>query len=296
MHRTLVSVLLLLVATAVYGLDRPPTEWTGIPDIYSLPSSTPDRRGTEVQPFVVDQSQEALRREEAEQAEHASNERWMTIATIVLAVFTVALWLANVWLVLESRRVSARQGQDTRDAIREATRSANAMQDVANATKNNALLMQNMWRQQMRAYLAVDLGSAIYQDEHHVFEAMPVLTNFGLTPARKVCFRLMVDILDGSQAGFVPPPVGELKVNDATMAPRQVRTIRQMLDRRVPDEEVEPIMTGATRRLFGWGRVTYEDIFGDTHETRFCVSYNFTKAPNNVFVSGAYASSYNDST
>jgi hypothetical protein len=149
---------------------------------------------------------------------------------------------------------------------------------------------------QMRAYLAVDVGSATYQDEHHVFEAMPVLTNFGLTPARKVSFRVMADILDGSRPGLVPPLVDELIINDATIAPRQVRSIRRMMERRVPDEEVEPIMRGATRRLFGWGRVTYEDVYGETHETRFCISYNFTRTPDNVLVGGAFAASHNDST
>jgi hypothetical protein len=298
MHKTLVSVLLLLVATAVYGFDRPPTEWTGIPDIYSLPSSTPDRRGTEVQPFVVDQSQDALRREEAAQAEHASNERWMTIATVVLAVFTVALWLANVWLVLESRRVSARQARDTKDAIKEATRSADAMNEVATATRNNATLMQGMLHKQMRAYLSVDIGTATYQTDALRFEALPLIANYGLTPARNVCFKVMVDILDGSQPTVEPSfaDVGDLIINDVGIAPRQSFTIRGLLPTRVPGEDVDQIMLGASHRLFAWGKVTYDDVYGGSWETNFCISYWFPKVGDSIKVFGNFYHRHNNAT
>jgi predicted solute-binding protein len=72
------------------------------------------------------------------------------------------LWVANIWLILLTRSVSKQQAKDTRDAIAESKRSADAMKDVAIATKDNAASMQAMFRKQMLAYISVDIGSATY--------------------------------------------------------------------------------------------------------------------------------------
>ena len=46
---------------------------------------------------------------------------------------------------------------------------------------------------------------------------------------------------------------------------------------RFPDAEVPGIMEGTTRRLFSWGKVKYEDVWGDAWETNFCFNYTFYK-------------------
>jgi len=56
-------------------------------------------------------------REAVEQAAHAFNEQIMMLSTVLLTLFTGALWLVNIWLIRDARRVSNRQADDTRRAI-----------------------------------------------------------------------------------------------------------------------------------------------------------------------------------
>ncbi len=253
--------------------------------------------GTNSRPFIVERSVATRAQELAAERERESVERWTTGATVLLAIFTALLWVANIWLVLESRRVSRRQAQDTRDTINVGRESAAAMQQVAEATRNNAALVQDMMQKQMRAYLNVDLGTAIYQDDRNIFEAKPLITNFGLTPARNVRFRIHADVLDGTATDFRVPPVGELLTGDATMSPRQTRSISGYIGRRLPDAEVEEVKSGLKRRLHGWGRIAYEDVFGKQHDTLFCVSYYFFEdQQGQMRVDGSFPPTHNSST
>jgi hypothetical protein len=270
-------------------------ELPAVPDVYSSPTVKQDRRGTENQPIVVTKPPAELRHEEIADSQHATNELRTTISTIVLAAFTVALTIVNILLIRDGRRVSARQAADTSRSIDEARRSADAMHDVAEATRNNAVLLSGMLSKQMRAYLTVEIGSALYQDEHLRFEARPVLTNNGLTPARNVCFRVMADILEGTNAP--PAPVIEdLLVNDMGLAPRQQVTIGRVVANRILDAEVADVMAGTTRRLHAWGRVTYDDVFGGHWETKFYFTYYFPKMKDGYGVRGLFSTSHNNAT
>jgi hypothetical protein len=287
MRKTILAVLLMGIAAAVAHkvakADQPQ-----IPDVYAAQSAEPDRRGTAQQPLVIAQ-QPADR-------EHVRNERETAWSTIGLAILTGLLFLANLWLILEAKRVSTRQADDTQRSLTEQAKSATAMRDVADATKNNSITMQTMFHKQMRAYLTVEIGGALYQDEHLRFEAKPVLTNNGLTPARKVCFRVMADILDGGNAPATPPPIEDLLVNDMGLAPRQQVTLSRVVANRIPDNEVADVMAGTTRRLHAWGRVTYDDVFGGSWETKFYFSYYFPKRDKGYGVSGNFSTSHNNAT
>jgi hypothetical protein len=291
-----VLIVAVTIAALVANRAHAEDESVAVLNVSPIGLPAPDRRGTEQRPLVIDKTVDAVKRETADQAEHAYNERVTTWSTVILAGVTFALFAANIWLIGDSRRVSNRQAKDTRDAIAEQTRSADAMRDVAEATKNNATLMSGMLSKQMRAYIAVELGTAVYQDKRLVFEAIPTITNNGLTPARNVCFGIFADILDGSKGDPAIPDLGELIVNDMGLMPRQQLTIRAIVPRRIPDEEVADVMKGYTRRLFTWGLVTYDDVFGGHWETRFCMSYAFPLVENELKVSGAYTHSHNIAT
>jgi hypothetical protein len=257
-------------------------------------STTPSlaQPGTEQRPFVVDTTEGAIRREEEVQAEHTRNERVTTWSTVILAVFTAALWAANIWLIIDAKRVSTHQEKNTQAMLKEQARSADAMRDVADATENNATLMSGMFAKQMRAYLTVEIGGATYQDAHLRFEANPVLTNNGLTPARNVCFRVMADILEGIN-GPESPKIEDLIVNDMSLAPRQQVTLARVVANRIPDGEVADVMAGITRRLHAWGRVTYDDVYGGHWETKFYFTYFFPKAADGYLVRGVFSISHN---
>jgi hypothetical protein len=281
----LMIAILATIGYSVANADEPPA----IPDAYAVKSPEPDRRGTSLQPLVIQQPADL---------EHARNERETAWSSIGLAILTGLLFLANLWLISEGRRVSTRQALDTQRAIAEQTRAADEMHAVAEATKNNAVLMSGMLQKQMRAYISVEVGTAAFQNQHLRFEAMPTLTNNGLTPARNVCFKILSDILDGReiQHPLEFAEIGHLIINDMGMAPRQSLTIRRVVANRVPDGDVGDIMEGNSRRLFAWGKVTYDDVFGGSWETNFCLSYWFLKVGDEWKVFGNFYPKHNNST
>jgi hypothetical protein len=78
----------------------------------------------------------------------------------------------------------------------------------------------------------------------------------------------------------------------ATVAAHQSYTINTVVDDFVPDAEVAPIKVGDGRNLHVWGKITYEDIFGDTHTTKFGQWIIFVP-PNNQIL-GWYTPGQND--
>jgi hypothetical protein len=241
----------------------------------------------------------------ARSADHASSE-WLLVyctaalalTTIALALYTAKLYRATVGLGAEAKATGIAQSSRMERSITEANRAATAMEEVARATHNNAELMQGLFQKQMRAYLSVEFGTATYQDANWRFEAQPVITNNGLTPARNVSFKILADIVDGRAVNDVKfADIGELIVNDAGLAPRQQFTIRRVVNDRVPDGEVEAIMQGLERRLFAWGKVMYDDVYGGSWETNFCLNYTFYKVgEGDVRVSGFYFPKHNNAT
>ncbi len=221
----------------------------------------------------------------------------LALVTLVLAIFTAALWWATYRLGRDGRAVSERQAAETIRSLEIAASTTRTLQEVADATRNNTALLQPMLQKQMRAYVAVDLGQATYQDENLRFSANAVLTNTGLTPARDVSFSITAAILDLQQANTMEFPQGEARENDATLHPRQAFTVNAVVPDRYADADAAAIMRGEPRRLFVWGSVTYSDIYDEAHETQFCHSFIFFPAGDGKFgQSGFYHRRHNSST
>jgi hypothetical protein len=273
-----VTVKLVFSASLVAALPtmaQTPTDPPAAPDPISGSLATPDHRGTVREPLVVTKPSEELRRDEFDQQRHEGNEHDTAVATKILAFFTLALWIANIWLVIVTRRTAAEQATHTQQAIGEAKRSADAMRDVAEATKNNATLMSDMLSKQMRAYIQVNIGKSVAQRGDTVFGSWPEIVNVGLTPAKNVSYRLMADILDPRIVHAYPEPE-RVFTNDATLNPRQTFQIVATVNHRFDPEEVAAISKGVERRLFVWGTITYDDVFGGRgRETRFCHNFVF---------------------
>jgi hypothetical protein len=313
-----VAILMLLLSGGAQLADAAPpsptSTTTGIVPTkdgakVEEPTLEPDKRGTK-EPAVVELSPSSVVKVEAvdktaRRRDYSASDWWLAYCTgalasitAVLALYTFRLYRATVGLGRDAKRSGVEQSERTERSITQATRAAAAMEDVATATKNNALLMQTMLQKQMRAYVSVDIGSAAYQDANLRFEALPLLTNTGLTPARNVSFKVMGDIVDGRDQKSVEfPDVGEIYTNDASIAPRQSFTIHGLVKERVPDTEVETIMAGTSKRLFAWGKVTYDDVYGGSWETNFCLNYIFVKPTDGgVRVYGFYYPVHNSAT
>ena len=242
----------------------------------------------------------------AETSEHSHAAEWWIVdftgllvaATIGLMFYTARLWRETKTLSDRAESSAERQSKETQAAIREAARAADETGRIATATRDNALLMQNILHKQMRAYIAVDIGKALYQDERFRFEGDPVLVNTGFTPARNVSFKIVADILAAELADdFKFETYGEKQSHDATMSPRQTFVIYGSVKNRVDDSEVDAIMEGIKKRLYVWGTVSYDDVFGNSWETNFCHYYLFHRtAEGRMKVDGFYHRSHNNAT
>jgi hypothetical protein len=229
---------------------------------------------------------------------------WVTLAlcliTGALAAFTAKLYLATVKLSADADRVGHEQGTRMEKSISETARSASAIEDLALATKKNAELMYGTLAKQMRAYVSVKTGTAIYQDETLRFQYDPVISNSGLTPAYNISYKISTDVLPTD----LPPDhefvfYGQARENDAFLAPRESFFLSGVLRHRFPDAEVEEIMHGEGRRLFCWGEVTYDDIYGASWKTRFCHTvsfYRYGSGPKDARVTIQYHPTHNNAT
>jgi hypothetical protein len=151
--------------------------------------------------------------------------------------------------------------------IGEAARSATAMETIATAIQSgNAAVM--------RAYLSVIIGSAVYQERKDDirFEGKPNLVNTGSTPARNVKIRIAAEIVPFAQADtFVYPLPQEVAKAPAVAAPHQNYLLSAIVKDFLPDADVPDIKHGRGDKgaLTVWGTVTYDDIFGQSHTTKF---------------------------
>ncbi|MHB8303061.1 MAG: hypothetical protein ACYDC6_09525 [Acidobacteriaceae bacterium] len=134
-------------------------------------------------------------------------------------------------------------------------------------------------QRELRAYLAVVIGSAIFQERRSEdkggdlkFECRPLLVNTGRTPARNIVFK--------ARAAIMPIPLPkEINLPDvpddggggSILGSQQNANMFATVDGFCADKEVNDIKRGiGTKGLYVWGRVTYEDVFGVNHFTRFC--------------------------
>lgn len=138
--------------------------------------------------------------------------------------------------------------------------------------------MKGVMHQQMRTYIAVEVGTATYQDENFKFAAKPELVNSGYTTARNLSYSAKAAIFPIENIrpqDFVIPANGEIINNNTGIAPRQQFSIQGVVENRVPNSEVAEIMKGIKKRLFVWGTITYDDFFGGHWVTNFCLHYFF---------------------
>jgi hypothetical protein len=259
----------------------------------------PDQRGTQNSPLVVKilptaKTQEETDQERKDSEAKASNDRNLVNATYILgaiALLQLIVFGYQAYKLKQTVESAAEQSADMKKYIGEAERSANAMETIAEAieTGNKAII---------RAYLTVTIGSALYQERGGVgqndtrFEGRPTLVNNGNTPARRVRIQRAAQVLPNPlppDFQFPLPEGGD--EGDATVGARINYTINCIVKDFVPYSEVSAVKEGNGKCLYVWGRITYEDVFGDPHLTRFaqCLFWN----PNNT-VYGIYIPGQND--
>jgi hypothetical protein len=140
-------------------------------------------------------------------------------------------------------------------------------------------------RAQLRAYLSVVIGSAIYQerDKELRFEAKPAILSNGQTPAYNVRYSIKAEIMTNEIAAnfiFTEPP--DTPRSQANIGPKENRFTSRVIDEYVPDEQIADILLGNGMALYVWGVVRYDDVFGRPHFTQFAQRLWWLKDLSNV--------------
>lgn len=219
----------------------------------------------------------------------STNNWWIMVFTgglLFTASAQIGLFYWQLWLIRRSI-------EDTKIA-------ASAAQKSADVAEKSVEIMSDTAKKQLRAYLSVTIGSGSFQDRFSKikFEVVPSLDNSGSTPAHKITYWAKSEILPVPLPDdFNFPHVDNKFQSSFVLGPNQGISLNAIVDEYIPDSEVEEVKIGNNRRVYIWGIVSYEDVFGDSHYTKFCHSiYFFTGADGLVKVSGHYDKNYNDAT
>jgi hypothetical protein len=276
-----------------------------------------DQLGTEKTPFVVKllpapKTQEEVAQETKDRADKTANDkklveftRDLVAATLVLAAIGL---LQLVVFGLQAHRLrqtvdaAAEQSAAMERSITEANRMASAMEKVANdiaisakASADSIVAVKERTAKQMRAYLTVIIGTGVFQDRSKQlkFESKPFLVNSGHTPAHKVRYRAKARILPVPLPQDFDFPLSAEDVGAAMLGPQQNAVLSAIVDDFCNDEEVGAIKVGKEKALYIWGIVNYEDVFGESHYTRFC---QMTTWMNDEKIWAYYIPQHNDAT
>lgn len=263
-------------------------------------ASGTDQRGTEQSPLIVKtlispKTQEETAEDTAERNQKQANDRHIVEFTGALVIIGFLQFLAYAYQgkkLRETVESAGEQAEAMKRHIGEAARSATAMETIAHTIEygNKAIT---------RAYLTVTVGDIhLFQErrqpgqEDLKFETRPNLTNTGNTPARNVCIQIAADILAIPIPRDFNFPLPENNIaNAGIIGAHQTSVLAGTAPDFVPDAEIGVIKEGKRKALCVWGLITYQDIFGDGHNTKFAqwITWN----PNGRVV-GYYIAGQND--
>ncbi len=233
----------------------------------------------------------------------------VNFADVSIAAFTGMLWWSTRALWRETKRLA--EGADDQadkmaQSIAQATRAADAMRALADsaaissdAATASVTTVKERTAQQMRAYLTVVVHGGVYQerDKGLKFEAKPMLINTGQTPAHKVNYWANAAILPTElPADFDFPEPENKRSFTVVLGPHQNFVLNAFVKDFIDDDQVEPVKRGTDKSLYIWGRITYEDIFGEAKHTNFCQRIIWLKGKDGEIVAGSYGERHNDAT
>ncbi len=233
------------------------------------------------------------------------------IGIIQALIFSLQLFVFGYQAVKLRQSVVAmnKQSTDMTEYVAEATRSANAMENVSSSLKINAdkiketveinreigMYQRKFGEMQLRAYVGVTIGPATYQDNNNRFAAAPIFFNTGHTPAYRFRHRVMAAILPvplPKDYKFKLPP----RTKTSTLLPPHQRPEAYTIVKdRIDDTIVESVKRGDGQSLYVWGLFTYDDAFGKTKRGTFCQQIYWIGEPGKETVRGLYIDRHNHS-
>ena len=183
-----------------------------------------------------------------------------TPAQWIMAASGLAAVGISVWAVLLLRRTLSA----TRDAVQEARNTTAVARDALNESR-----LSN--QRQLRAYLhTADQNIKIIGAETAAIQIK--LVNAGQTPAHNIVARAAAHPIDKSNENEIPVfNASSEAMNFGFIGPNgdaKWITIKMTIK-----PEYIPLIQADTHAVFAYGRVTYEDAFGDPQWVRFRLIY-----------------------
>ncbi len=165
----------------------------------------------------------------------------LALFTFLLFCFTGALWWVTYRLSKDAKTTGTAQSLAMAKSIEEANRSASAMEEVAKATKDNAVLMKGILQKQMRAYLAFESPAYVPRDATTSwrYEIRFSIKNFGHTSAQAVNVNSKLAILSWPIPEDFDPRLDVGDKPGADFATQQTYIFAASLPQLVSDAEIE---------------------------------------------------------
>jgi hypothetical protein len=258
-----------------------------------------DQRGTEKAPLVVKvlpipKSTEETAQGIEDRKEKSANDRRLVLFTGLLALIGALQLIVFGYqadMLRKTVKAATGQSEDMKKTIAEASRSATAMENVAEhfdrsvaQAQESAAKFQERMAMQARAYLCLQVGHAIFQEpvRNLKFEGRPVIFNAGNTPAYRVRHASYAAILPVPLPVEFAFPIPDEPAGGALIGPHQSFAINAIVEDFVDENDVEGIKHNQGKALYVWGIISYEDVFGKDHWTKFCQQIVWLP-DNNVF-------------
>lgn len=218
-------------------------------------TASTEKRGTDDQPIAVkivtsNEAEKKAAREEEREVEKASQDRTITIATVLLAIVTAVLAVVTGGLWFSTYRLGD-------DAKKSGERQNAALQNIE------------------RAYLFVEVAADedIQSSQTPVANAIRVrIWNYGKTPAEIVQIRAYPTIEQATPDKLLDHPGSEI-VLPPGLGLAQNHSFDVATSIGVSNMDLSDIQN-SYRTLYCVGRIRYRDIFNIERETGFCWFYS----------------------
>lgn len=240
--------------------------------------STGERRGTERSPIFVksvptSESEAEASYKEYEHHEKPTLDRWLTGATLALAVctfllfcFTAALWWVTKNLARDAVRTGRQQQRATRATLAVATRAADIAERALVAGQRAFVFAQGI-----SSYWEKDEQTQTYS-----WRFRPHLENSGSSPTKNMTMFTRCMLLDQALRTGFDFEGNSLAANIGSGLLPPKTTLEGGISPQNPENAISPQdiaeAQAGRKYLYLWGWIKYNDVFPGTlrHITRFC--------------------------
>lgn len=197
---------------------------------------------------------------------------WAALASTLLTFVAVVL----IWRTLIHTRRAAEAAAATVDEMEDANAAAVR---AAQAAEGSVEVAREATARQLRAYLVVEVGKLNVFKVGQKIAARFEIVNMGQTPAYNILqvsgLQVAGEEFPDEEAVFARLSIEEIKIRfPATeFVMGRLGGVTKESDEVLSVEEHDSIISGR-QRLFVYGNVIYDDIFGECRMTTFCWSFS----------------------